>query len=201
MVNKLTRLISVLSAGICWYVSLPACSAFAAAKELNLDTAAEPQVAPMPSMFLLLLKLIISLVIIVGLTILVMKLLRKNMKVLSRGVNISVLDQYAFSLNKGVYITQVVDRVYVLGVTDHNISLITEITDREQINELVTRAREKELEPIIPPSILERILPGMLRRSNSGGKSFNSHIQHQIRKLQSMMDNLGQNSRGDDRNE
>lgn len=200
MINRLTRLISALAAGVCWYLIFPARTVLAASKELNLDIS-EPIVAPMPSMFTLVLKLVVSLVIIVGLTFLVMRLLRKNMKVLSRGVNINVLDQYAFSLNKAVYITQIADKVYVLGVTDHNINLITEITDRTLISELITRAKEREMEPIIPPSILERILPGLFRQPSSGQKPFNTHVQQQIKKLQSMVDNLGVNSREDDRNE
>ncbi len=174
---------------------------FAAARELNLDTAAEPQVTPMPSMFILFFKLIISLVIIVGLTYIVVKILRKNMRVLSRGANIGVLDQYAFSLNKGVYITQIVDKVYVLGITDHNINVITEITDQEIIKELITRAKEKEMSPIIPPGILGRILRGSATQPGSGDNSFNVHMQNQIKKLQSMAENLGGNMREDDRNE
>lgn len=180
---------------------LPAYTALAASQQLNLDAVADPQVTPMPSMVSLFFRLFISLIIIVGLAYLMMKLLRKNMKVLTKGLNINVLDQYAFSINKGIYITQIAGKVYVLGVTDHNINLITEITDEKVIDEIVARAKEREAEPIIPPSLIERILPGVLSQNVSQGNSFNSHIQKQIKKLQKMVDNRGGYSREDDNDE
>ncbi len=200
MINILTRLISVVLAGTCWYMIVPVQKVLAASGKLNLDTAADPQVAPMPSMFALLLRLIVSLIIIAGLAYLTMKILRRNIKVLSRGANINVLDQYSFSLNKGIFITEIAGRVYVLGVTEHNINLLTEITDPDVIAEIVNRAREKAEEPIIPPRILERLFPNLFQTA-SGQKSFHEHIQKQIRKLQSMVENTRGNSREDDRNE
>ncbi len=200
MSDRITRLVWILAMGTGLSIALPVQAAAAAAKELNLDLS-EPQVAPMPSMITMFLKLVISLVVIVGLAYLTMRVLRKNVRVLSRGTNITVLDQYAFSLNKGVYITKIAERVYVLGVTDHNINLITEITDRAVIDALIAQAKERESEPIIPPSILERILPSLVSQPASGKNSFNVHIQQQIRKLQSIVENRGANSREDDRNE
>ena len=202
MKNRITGLFSLLVAATCWYLILPVQNVLAASGELNLDIADDPQIVPMPSMIGLFLRLIVSLVIIVGLAYLTVKVLRKNIRVLSRGTAINVLDQYAFSLNKAVYITQIAGRVYVLGVTDHNISLITEITDRNVIDELEARAREAETEPIIPSSILDRIFPGLPGRPRSGHKKpFSEHIQHQIKKLQSIVENSGGSSREDDRNE
>lgn len=192
---------SALAAGVGFYLMLPVYRVMAAGKLPNLDAVADPQVAPMPSMFSLFFKMIISLIIITGLAYLMMKLLRKNMKVMSRGVSISVLDQYAFSLNKGIYVTQITGKVYVLGVTDHSINLITEITDETKIDELLTRAREREMEPIIPAGILERILPGFLAQRISQGSTFNSHIQKQIKKLQNIVDNRSGYSREDEKDE
>ena len=201
LMSRLTRSLSILVAGICWHVILPVGAVFAASKKLNLDSVADPQVTPMPSMVALFFRLVISLVIIVGITYLTMKLLRKNMKIFSKGVSIDVLDQYPFGVNKGVYITEIAGKVLVLGVTEHNINLITEITDPQVVSEIVTKAKEKEMEPIIPQSILERILPGLYSRPSSQKSSFNVHIQKQIKKLQSITGNRGGYSREDDRNE
>lgn len=190
-----------MAAGAGMYFMLPVCNVIAASNQLNLDAVADPQVTPMPSIFSLFFRLFVSLIIIVGLAYLMMKLLHKNMKVLSRGASINVLDQYAFSINKGIYITLIAGKVYVLGVTDQNINLITEITDETVIDEIAARAREREMEPIIPPSIMERILPGFMGQNVSQGNSFHSHIQKQIKKLQKMVDNRGGNSREDDKDE
>jgi flagellar protein FliO/FliZ len=201
MINILARNLWFLLAAICCNIILPLQTSFAVNKELNLDKIEDPQVTPMPSMFNLFFKLIISLVIIAGLSYLMMKLLRKNMKALSGGVAINVLDQYSFSFNKSIYITQIVGKVYVLGVTENNINMITEITDQEAIDEILERARERELEPVIPPSILERILPNSLLQPESRHQSFSKHIQKQIKKLQSVVEHRGKNSREDERNE
>lgn len=201
LMKKCTRLLSALTVGVGLYLMIPASMVMAASQELNLDAVADPQVTPMPSMVSLFFKLFISLIIIVGLTYLTMKLLRKNMKVLSKAASINVLDQFAFSMNKGIYITQIAGKVYVLGVTDHNINLITEITDETEIDEIFAKAKEREAEPIIPASIMERIIPGFLSQKVSRDKSFNSHIQQQIKKLQKMVDNRGGFSREDDKDE
>lgn len=199
--GKIIRGFSASAVALGLYFMLPAYAALAASQQLNLDAVADPQITPMPSMVSLFFKLFISLIIIAGLAYLMMKLLRKNMKILSRGLNINVLDQYAFSINKGIYITQITGKVYVLGVTDHNINLITEITDETVINEIVARAKEREAEPIIPPSLIERILPGVLSQNAAQDNSFNAHIQKQIKKLQKMVDNRGGSSREDDNDE
>jgi len=199
--KKFTRLLSALAVGVSIYFILPAYLVMAASEKLNLDAVADPQVNPMPSIQSLFLKLFVSLIIIIGLTYLTMKLLRKNMKVLSKAANINVLEQFAFSINKGIYITEIAGRVYVLGVTDHNINLITEITDETVIDEIAAKAKEREAEPIIPFSIMERIMPGFFSNNVSRGNSFNSHIQKQIKKLQKMVDNRSSFSREDDKDE
>lgn len=200
MKYRSAKIFRVFSSMVFWYLILPAQYVLAASTPLNLDITTEPKVVDPPSIFSLFFRLIFSLVFIVGIALLTMKILKKNMKVLSAGTNIKVLDQYSFSMNKGVYITQIAGKTYVLGITDNNINLITEITDQDTIDEIVDKAREKEMEPIIPPGILERILPGMFKENSSGG-NFNQHIQRQIKKLQLLVDNRASVSRRDDDNE
>ncbi len=201
MMQLFTRLIPAFFAAFTWYAVLSADRVLAASGKLNLDNIEDPKVTPMPSMAVLFIKLVLSLLIIVGLAYLTMRFLRKSMKVSSRGETISVLDQYAFSMNKGIYITQIAGKVYVLGVTDQNISLISEITDEEVIGEMIEKAEAREAEGIIPPGILEQILPSRLNIPGSRQKTFNEHIRKQIQKLQSIAEKRGDSTRGDDSNE
>jgi len=196
-----TRLILPFFAVLTWYAVLSAEKVLAASRELNLDNIEEPQASPMPSMAVLFIKLVLSLLIIVGLAYLTMRFLRKSMKVSSRGETISVLDQYAFSMNKGIYITQIAGKVYVLGVTDQNISLISEITDEEVIGEMIEKAKAREAEGVIPPGILDQIMPSRLNLPGSRQKSFNEHIKKQIQRLQSITEKRGNITRGDDGDE
>lgn len=201
MIYKFTGRAFALCTWMCCYLVLSVQKVFAADNELNLGTLKDPEVTPMPSMFALFLKLAVSLVIIVGLSYLTMRLLRKNLRFSSRGENINILDQYSFSLNKGIYITQIAGRIYVLGVTDQNISMITEITDEETVSEIIARAEEREKEGIVPQSIMDRFFSKLVPLSGSGNKSFNEHIKKQIKKLQSITENRQDGFREDDRNE
>lgn len=200
MKSMMTRFVAAAAAIAIWYLVLPVQDVLAASKDLNLDLSDDPGVIQPPNMVSLFLRLLVSLVIIVGLAYVAVKVMRKNMKVLTKAESIRVLDHYAFSLNKGVYITYIAGKVYVLGVTDHNINLISEITDRQMADDLMARAIERENEPIIPPSLLERIFPGFQQKVSEKG-SFNTHIQKQIKKLQAMVDSRGGRSREDDRDD
>jgi flagellar protein FliO/FliZ len=165
--------------------------------QLNLDQP-EPQVSQPPSMFWLFIKLVISLAVIVGLSYLTVKVLRRKLTYSSAGDSISVLDQHAFAMNKGIYITEVAGRVYVLGVTDHNISVLSEIDDAQVIAGLRSRAQERLNEPVIPPGLLEKFLPRLKDPKQPQTPSFGTHIQEQIRKLHSLVEKSKTQKRDDD---
>lgn len=196
-----SKIFGAFLAGYIGFLLSPAGKAFAVSENLNLDTDLEYTPTTMPSFLDVFLRMAVSLIIIALLAYVAAKFFRKNMKVLSKSSSIQVLDQYALSMNKGVYITRIAGKVFALGVTDNSINVITEITDKEIIEELDTLAREREMEPIIPPSILERILPGMASKGADNEPSFSSHIQDQIKKLQSVVDNRNKKARGDDAND
>lgn len=201
MKKMMTRIYAAFLAGYAVLLVLPVGKAFAVSEQLNLDTDLDYTSTPMPSAFDVFLRLLVSLIIIALLAYLAAKFLRKNMKVLSKGSSIQILDQYALSMNKGVYVTRIAGKVFALGVTDNSINVITEITDPDIIDELDAKAKERELDPIIPPSILDRILPGKLIKEPKHNANFSAHIQEQIKKLQSVVDNKRKNSREDDAND
>lgn len=192
-VKKITAL---LLQGIIW-VTVTAPSVYAVTGELNLDQAAAPQVTEPPSMFWLFIKLVISLAVIVGLTYLTVKVLRRKLTYSSAGEFIRVLDQHAFAMNKGVYITEVAGRVYVLGVTDHNIAILSEVDDAQMIADLRSRAEERMNEPVIPPGLIEKFLQ-IKNRTPDKPPSFGTHIQEQIKKLHSLVEKTNNKKRDDD---
>ena len=173
---------------------------YAVSGQLNLPPS-EPQVAEAPSMTWMFIKLLVSLVVIAGLTYLTVKVLRRNLSYSSAGDSIQVLDQHAFALNKGIYITEVAGRVYVLGVTDHNITTLSEIEDAQVIAELRSRAEERMNEPVLPPGLMDKLLPNLKNRSSSQAPSFGTHIQEQIKKLHSLVDKSNNKKRDGDNDE
>ncbi len=187
MVTGKKILVYFLPAFIWLLVTVP--TAFAVSGQLNLPQPSEPQIAQPPSMFWLFIKLGISLVVIVGLTYLTVRVLRRNLTYTSAGEFIRVLDQHAFAINKGVYIAEVAGKVFVLGVTDQNISILSEINDEQIIASLRSRAEARMQEPVIPPGILEKLYSPLTKnRTDNLSQSFGTHIQEQIKKLQTLVD-------------
>lgn len=191
------KIIAIFSQVLIWLV-VTAPIAYAVSGQLNLDQPVEPQVAQPPSMFWLFIKLVVSLAVIVGLTYLTVKVLRRKLTYSLAGEFIKVLDQHAFAMNKGVYITEVAGRVYVLGVTDHNITILSEVSDTQVIDELRNRAEERLNEPVIPPGLLEKFLPQIKNRLPSETPSFGTHIQEQIKKLHSLVEKSNKKKRDGD---
>lgn len=166
---------------------------YAASNDLKLPDYTDPQKVDTPSVFSLLVRLVISLIVIAILAYLVIKFLRKNMQARNDGDSISILDQVALGLNKGIFITEIGNKVYVLGVTDHNINLVTEINDPNVIADMRNKAAERQMEPVVPTSVTSFILNLINNIRNNSAKTnrqkdFKSHIQAQVNKLQSMFE-------------
>lgn len=178
--------------------------AYAASDQLNLPTNSEPASTPMPSVFSLFLKLIVAIVVVGILGYYTLKFLRKSMQSSSIGDSITILDQQTLGVNKGIYITEIANRVYVLGVTDHNINVVTEIIEQDTIENMRKKAAQRQEEPIVPAnitSLLKNILQNISMRTNGnqGEKDFKSHIQAQVKNLQKIFDK-GREEEKDDQN-
>lgn len=192
----LKKITAFMSQVFLW-LTVTAPTAYAVSGPLNLNQP-EPQVVEQPSMFWLFIKLVVSLAFIVGLTYLTVKVARRKLTYSSAGEFIRVLDQHAFAMNKGVYITEVAGRVYVLGVTDHNITILSEVDDVQVIADLRSRAEERMNEPVIPPGLIEKFLPQLKNRNLPQPPSFGTHIQEQIKKLHSLVEKTNKKKRDDD---
>lgn len=166
--------------------------AVSASDKIN-STVVDTQTAQLPSVFTLFVKLVISLVVIVLLAYFSLKFLRKNMQTKNIGASIHILDQHAFGLNKGIYVTEIGSKVYVLGVTESNISLVTEINEENVIAQMRQNAAERQFEPVVPTSVtlfIKNLIANIPKKDITKNKDndFKSHIQAQVNKLQSMFD-------------
>lgn len=165
-------------------------------KEFNVDEgAADIQVNAAPSIFGLLLRLVISVAVIGGLTFVTMKFLRKNLHPQSSGEFISIFDQYALGVNKGIYVVEIADQVLVLGVTDQNVNVLSTIKDNEVIEEMRTRMLLRQ-NSMVPANNI-----GSYLGQKFGSKKqveFKAHIQEQIQKLQSINVNVKKPGKDDE---
>ncbi|MDN5293744.1 MAG: flagellar protein FliO/FliZ [Eubacteriales bacterium] len=182
------------------------------ANELNLNYQ-ETGPQSMPSAFSLLLQLIVGLAVVGALVYVTVRFLRRNFSAAGGGEVIRLLDYYAFGVNKGLYIVAVGDRVFLLGVTEHNITLLEEIKDEAIIEYLLEAAESRGLEKKTNNFLmrvgmfrdrLEALFQEKKRLDNpfEGGqaKDFRSHIQKQIARLEATVENNSHTGR-DEKND
>lgn len=161
-----------------WAVLLVAAPSWAAPLG-DLDYQEPEAVAP-PSMGSLLLRLFISLIVVLGLAFFVLKYLQKRTAISQTGRWIRVIDQVGIGPNKALLLAEIAGRLYVLGVTDHNISKILEIKEASQVEAIL----EESLEPDIS-SLRGEILDRLRKRP------FHKLLKKEV-VLKNMEDNEGE---------
>jgi flagellar biogenesis protein FliO len=86
--------------------------------------------------FLILRTLAVLGVIIVGIYLLFRLLLKNKNKIVTDSEIIKVLATYPLAANRVIQVVDIAGQVLILGVSDSNINLITEITDKEVIDRI-----------------------------------------------------------------
>ena len=97
----------------------------------------EPVAAP-PSMGGMLFRMVISLLIVIALALVLVKFLQKNTQLTRKSSWAKVVDQCIIGQNQRLVLVEIFGKVYVLGVTEHNIATILEEKDIDlsQVKEL-----------------------------------------------------------------
>nr|WP_300054177.1 flagellar biosynthetic protein FliO [uncultured Nocardioides sp.] len=105
-------------------------------------------------------RLIASLAVVVGLMLLLARLVGKRYGTRA-GSPVQVLHRQALSRSASVAVITVAGRVLVVGSTDHQVSLLTEL-DAGELGDLGEPASEDESspEPATLPTLLSAVLPG-----------------------------------------
>lgn len=105
----------------------------------------EPVQVAAPDMGSLLLRLTISLIIVIGLAVLVIKFLQRQASFSGTGRWIRILDQVAIGPNRALILAEIAGKIYVLGVTDHNITKLMEIKNASQADFLAAEELDAEI--------------------------------------------------------
>jgi len=110
------------------------------------------------------LKLVVSLVVIIILIYVVLFLIKKGMSsrqmLATSGQAFNVLSQLHLSPKKSLCMVEIPGRIFILGITDGNINLLTEISDQESM-ELI---RDSIYKPESMPSSFLRQFKRLLSR-------------------------------------
>ena len=82
-----------------------------------------------------------------------------------------ILANLALGPNRSVCVVELADRVFMLGVTEHSITLLREVTDAEEIERLVMDEVQKDQYEWLYNTLYERIREGH-RRRQTGGRTY-----------------------------
>ncbi len=100
----------------------------------------QPEPYTLPGIGALLLRFVISLAAVLVLAFLMIRFFQRKLFVLGSGSWIRVLDQVTVGPNRGLLLVEIAGKVYVLGVTEHNITRLLEITDPEDVAALLAES-------------------------------------------------------------
>ena len=81
-------------------------------------------------------SLIITFAFVIGLAYFASRFLGKKLGGLSANGSSRIINVLSFGTNRAVYTVEVAGKFLVLGVTDHNITVLQEITDSKEIEKL-----------------------------------------------------------------
>lgn len=128
-------------------------------------------------------KLVFFLVLLIGLAGLVIRFLGKNTTTRSQGQFMRIVDEVVLGPNRGIALCEVGGRLYGLGITEHNITLLFE-TDNPELLEGIDR--EALLSNQSRPGPLARILKQAIPVGSQSGH-FSVLMSEQMRRWQDMV--------------
>lgn len=111
-------------------------------QKVNIDQYQEPQKTDTPSVFWMMIQLVLALGLIVFIAWGLIHLLGSKMGSRLQGQWIRVLDEVMLGQNRGIVALEIGGRVFLAGVTDHQINMLLEIEDQQMIEDMVTAGSE-----------------------------------------------------------
>jgi flagellar protein FliO/FliZ len=104
--------------------------------ELFVPDYQEPQQGTTFNPWTSFLRVILGLAIVIGLVFLLRKMTSKTSSFLPQGKYISLVDGVSLGTSKGLYLAKLENKYFLLGVTDHQISLIEQF-ENEELSETI----------------------------------------------------------------
>jgi flagellar protein FliO/FliZ len=81
-------------------------------------------------------SLLITFAVVIGLAYVASRFLGKKLGSLSANGSSRIISTLSFGANRAVYTVEIAGKFLILGVTDHNITVLQEITDAEEIEKM-----------------------------------------------------------------
>lgn len=138
-------------------------------------------------------KLLVVLAVIIGAAWSVIRIFNNKVSSKMQGNWLHIVDEVVLGQNRGIALCKVGEKLYALGVTDHNISVLFEIDNPELLEEISTNSNivmnESDAKYINP---IKRQLLNLLKagpKSPPLKSNFHKLISEQVQKLEQMSAN------------
>lgn len=130
----------------------------------------DPSLVAMPSIGAMFLRLVISLLFVIVLAFLAIKLFQRQRPFTRSGRWMRILDQVVIGQNRAILLAEIAGKIYVLGVTDHNITKLLEIDDASKVALFSAEDLEaKEYSTSLWRKTFEQFLPGKGNNTRRSG--------------------------------
>lgn len=114
---------------------------------LNQELDNQPQEVDKPNLVVEFIKLLVVLVLIVAAAWSIIKLFSRQATSRMQGTWLHVVDEVTLGQNKGIILCEVGERIFAVGVTDHNISVLFEVTHPKLLEEISIEMESKPANP------------------------------------------------------
>lgn len=96
----------------------------------------QQQTMDKPNLLVEFMKLVMVLALIVGAAWSIIRLFSRQITSRMQGTWLHVVDEVTLGQNRGILLCEVGERIYAVGVTDHNISVLFEVTHPKLLEEI-----------------------------------------------------------------
>lgn len=151
----------------------------------------KPQTDPAPSVFWMIIQMLLALGLIVFLAWGFIQVLGRKMNTKAQGRWIRVVDEVVVGQNKGIMALEIGGRAFLIGVTDHHISMLLELDDQKLVEDMIAAGYEDQA----PASELVNTFVSKLRTSITGEQrsevtGFHHVLDDKVRNLERMSNRL-----------
>ena len=161
--------------------------------KLNQELDSQPQEADKPNLVVEFIKLLIVLVLIVAAAWSIIKLFSRQATSRMQGTWLHVVDEVTLGQNKGIILCEVGEKVFAVGVTDHNIAVLFEVTHPKLLEEISIEMDSKPINPssaglpLLWNSLSSRWRTAVPRRLPENKRTdFQTLMEEQVKRIQSI---------------
>lgn len=164
----------------------------------------DPQKAETPSVFWVIVQTVMALCLILVLAWGMIRIFGGNMRGRMQGRYIRVLDEIVLGPNRGMAVVEVGGKAFIVGITEHQISVLGELDDSRVIEEMILTSLENPYAS--PPSpvtawryVKDKLVLGFHRKEQ--GPKFEDMVSQRMQALDRMsrrLRSLNNDNRKDD---